>query len=515
MAKSTTAPKKGAKSTKPSAQLIEGNTMKDLQIEEVPNAPAITPPAILTADQKASQEVQRFNVARAWISEKKEAYAGLVIAGVEDKDGQKAVHTAWQEIRNKRLAVADKHTEIKADYLTITRAIDKEKNELTALLKEVEEPLKAELDRIENIKEEEKKRVEREKAQKLQGRVNELLNTGMAFNGSYYAIGATISMDVVTLQNMSDEDYSTFLGRVKQENEAIATAKAEEERKKKEETDRLEAQRKEQEEAQKKLDDQKKQLEEQQAAIDQQKKEAQDARTKARGYMLEALGLIYSYAEASWNFKTLDCGFAQISRDAVEKLEGEEWELTLHTITESVKNLKSAQAVKDEEKAQAEKKRQEEAEKARKEAEEQRQRNATRKTEISALYGMTQQSDGSFKRHYDYKEIAPLLITQSQLENYTPEAWAAELENLKDCHAAGLKLQADAKALEDATAEKARQAALSDRDKVKEFLQNFLHAKGQVPHEVQNMKIREALIAFDKVVCGAVEDLELVLDNVK
>jgi hypothetical protein len=211
MAKAATTPKK-----KPSAQLIEGDKTSNLPIEEMPNnlpVPAKAP-VELSADEKAAREVQRFDVARAWIAEKKEAYSGLKISGVDDKEGTKAVHAAWQEIRAKRLAVSKTHTAIKADYLTITRAIDKEKNDLTDLLEEIENPLKAEMDRIETIKEEEKKKVEREKAQKLQGRVNELLNTGMAFNGSYYAIGASISMDVVTLQNMSDADYTTFLGRV-------------------------------------------------------------------------------------------------------------------------------------------------------------------------------------------------------------------------------------------------------------------------------------------------------------
>jgi hypothetical protein len=515
MAKSTTTPKKGAKSTKPSAQLIEGNTTKDIPVEEVPNPPAITPPATLTADQKATQEVQRFNVARAWIAEKKEAYAGLTIAGVEDKDGQKAVHTAWQEIRNKRLAVADKHTEIKADYLTITRAIDKEKNELTALLKEVEDPLKAELERIEAIKEEEKQKEIRQKAAKLQGRVTELLDNGMGFSGSYYTIGETISMDVVTLQNMSDADYATFLARVAKENEAIATAKAEAERLKKEEADRLEAQRVKQEEQKAELERQQKAIDDQKAEIEKQKKEARDARTKARGYMVEALGLIYNYATNEWQFKTVDCGIAQITRDAVEKLEGEEWEGWVNVLTDCVKNLKEAQAVKDEEKAKAKKEADEKAEKERTAAEEQRQRNATRKTEISALYGMTQQSDGSFKRHYDYKEIAPLLITQSQLENYNPEAWAAELENLKDCHAAGLKLQADAKALADAAAEQARQATLSDVERVNEYLAKFNAAFPALKPEIKDAKVLAAFEAFDRVVAGAIEDLSLALENIK
>lgn len=515
MAKATTAAKKPAKQ-KPSAQLIDGDNTQNIPIEEVPNNLPVKMevPAPITAEAKAVQEVARFDIARSWIAEKKEAYAGLKIANVDDKEGFKAVHAAWQEVRAKRLAVGNKHEEIKADYLVITRAIDREKNELTNLLKEVENPLKDELDRIEAIKEEEKKKAERERAEKLQGRVNKLISKGMGFNGSYYAIGATISMDVVTLQNMSDADYATFLSRVEQENAAIEAAKIEKERKEKEERDALEAQRLQQEENQKKLDDQKRQLDEQQANIDKQKREAIEARTKARGYLVEALGMIYSYASNEWQFKTIDCGIAQISRDAVEKLEGEEWEGWVNVLTDSVKKLKEAQAIKDQEKAQAEKERQEKADKAAREAEEQRQRIVNRITEISMLYGMTKQSDGSFKRHYEFNEIAPLLVTQSQLENYNPEAWAAEIENLKDCHAAGLKLENDARVLEKAAAETARVAALSDRDRVNEYLRNFAEATGRRP-QVTDKRIKKAWDAFDKVIAGAVEDLTLVLDNIK
>ena len=512
MAKVTTTPKKSTKQ-KPSAQLIEGDKATDLSVEEMP-ATQLPPPAVIKPQDKAKQEVARFDIARSWIAEKKAAYTDLSIEGVEDKEGQKKVKEAWQEVRNKRLEVAKKHTEIKADYLEITQAIDKEKRELTQLLEEVENPLKEKLDKIEAIKEEEKKKEEREKAQKLQGRVNELLGTGMAFNGSYYAIGATISMDVVTLQNMNDADYGTFLGRVAQENAAIIKAKELKEKKEREEREALEAQKLQQEETQRKLDEQKRQQEEQQAAIERQKKDFIEARTKARGYHLEDLGMFYNFGTHVWEFKTVDCGNTIIHKAKVEANEGQDWETELSNVTEEVKKLKAAQAAKDEEKAQAEKERKEKADKVAKEAEEQRQRILTRKTEISLLYGMKPWFDETFKRIYDYEEIAPLVITQSQIENYTPEAWAAELESLKDGHANAMKLQADAKALEEAATEAARVAALSDRDRVNEYLRNFTEARGKRPH-ITDKRIKKAWDAFDKVIASAVDDLTLVLDNIK
>lgn len=511
----TTKAKRG--SQKPSAQLIEGNNATDLPIEEIAQLPApaiIQPPAQLTTKEKAALEVARFDLPRAWIAEKKEQYKDLTIAGVDDKDGQKKVKEAWQEIRGKRLDVDKNHKAFKADYLTITQALDKEKRDLTELLEEIENPLKAELDRVEAEKEAIKQKAEREAQEKLQGRVAELLDNGMAFNGNYYAIGAAISMDVVTLKNMADADYATFLARVQSENETIKAAQAEKERKEQEERDRLEAQRLQQEQAQKQLEEQQKQLKAQQDQLEQQKKEAQEARTKARAYHLEALGMFYNFGTHVWEFKTLDCGNFIIHRAKVETLEGQDWEAELNNVTEEVKKLKGAQATKDQEKQQAELKRLEQAEKDRKEAEARRHMIVTRKSEIFAHFGMKEQPDGSFKRPFVYNEIAPLFITKSQLENFDQEAWAVEIAGLAVELEGGLKMEAQVKEREERALEAIRQAALSDRDRVNEWLRNFAAAMGKKP-EIKDAKLASAFQSFDTTVADAVEDLTLVLDNIQ
>lgn len=514
MSKATTTPKKKA-NQKPSAQLIDGDKTSNLPIEEMPNLPVPSKvPQELTADEKAAQEVQRFDVARAWIAEKKEAYTGLTIAGVDDKDGIKTVHAAWQEIRAKRLAVSKTHTLIKADYLTITRAIDKEKNDLTSLLEEIENPLKDELDRIEAIKEEEKKKAEREKAEKLQGRVNELLNSGMAFNGSYYAIGASISMDVVTLQNMSDMDYATFLGRVQAENEAAIKLQQEKEQREREEREALELQRQQQEEQQRKLQAQQKTLQDQQDAIDKQRRDMLAARTKARGKMLEVMGLIYNFSSNEWAFKTADFGNITMPLTAVQSLEEESWENELSACDENVKQIKASQAEKDKEKTEAIEAKRIQQDKERAEAEAKRVLIGNRKAELMAYYGMAEQSDGSFIRRFKFETIAALFITKSQIENYEAEPWAAELKSLEAGKYNALKLQEDLQKLEDEATEAARVASLSDRDRVNEYLRTFAEATGKRP-QITDKRIKKAWDAFDKVVAGAVEDLTLVLDNIK
>lgn len=203
------------------------------EVIESPNGqPAEKALIILSAEQKAEQEIARFDVNREKILEVKEKFKDLTIAGVDDTTGYKAVEKAWQGLRNMRLAVEKKHKEVKADYLTITKAIDGHKNELVELIQEDggEKHFGQMLEDIDKQKEELKNKKEREDQERLQGRVNELLANGMAFNGSFYAIGDAITMDVVSIKNMDDSAYNGLLSRVKELNAAMVAEKEKKER---------------------------------------------------------------------------------------------------------------------------------------------------------------------------------------------------------------------------------------------------------------------------------------------
>lgn len=496
----------------PAAALVEGKKETPIPVEEIP-APVQNLPAIITAEEKAKQEVARFDVARNWIAEKKAAYGSLTIANLEDKDGQKAVHAAWQEIRNKRLAVEKTHKALKADYLVITRAIDGEKNDLVKLLEEIEDPLKAELDRIEAEREAIRQKAEREAQEKLQGRVAELLENGMSFNGSYYAIGDAVSMDVVTLKAMSDEDYGRLLDRVKTENQAILDRKAEEERKAQEERDRLEQQRKDQEEKDRQQAERDRELQEERDKLEQQRKDLLAARTKGRAKMLEALGMTYNYSSFVWQFGTFDMGRVTLPVGTVEGLNEEKWETEYDDLAAKIKGMKEGQAQKDKERADQEAAERKRLEDERVAAEAKKALITNRKAEVFAYLGAKEQPDGSFKRVFDFPEIAPLLVTKSQLENYDAEAWEAEMKRLQDDKYSAQQQQERLQKEANEKAEAARQAALSDVERVNEFLRNFGDAIAKRP-QITDPKISAAFAAFDRTVAGAVEDLGLILDNV-
>lgn len=192
-----------------------------------------TTPAAVVADSREiaiKRETMRFDQYKTQIEELKKSHGDLKIKGVDDKEGEKAVKKAWQGFRNVRLAIENKRKDVKADYLKIGQAIDMTASELTELLGSSEDDLKAELDRITDERQAIKDAEEKAKQQALSDRINELVQNGMAYNSGFYAIGETISMDVVTLKEMPEEVYRALLGRVQAENKKIVDALAEEKR---------------------------------------------------------------------------------------------------------------------------------------------------------------------------------------------------------------------------------------------------------------------------------------------
>lgn len=499
------------KSEKPAASLIEGNKETPIAIEEIPAPQAL---AIIPAEKKAEMEIARFDVARNWIAEKKAEYEHLAIHGLDDKTGHKAVTAAWQEIRNKRLQVQNKHKEIKADYLVITRKIDGEKNDLVALLEEIENPLKSELDRIEEEKEAAKKEEERKIQEKLQGRVDSLIANGMAFNGRYYGIGDVISIDIVTLKELADDEFGKLLERVQKENQTILDAQAAKEQREKEERDAQEKKRLELEETERQQKEKQAELDRQQEALDKQKADMLAARTKARGKLLEAVGMTYNFSNRYFEFNSQDFGGIKIAIGGVEGMEDEQWEPEYDSIADSIKGLKAQQTVKDKERLELEETDRQRVEKEKQEAEAKRVLLATRKSELMAYYGMKEQADGTFIRKFDFPEITPLLITKSQIENYETEPWEAEKNRLTDDKFSALKMQEGLQKKKNEAEELARQSALSDAERVREFVNGWSQGMMRKP-EITDPKIAAAFASFDTTVAGALEDLLNMLDSIK
>lgn len=287
-----------------SKKITEPSIVEDIPHEEVQTSEngLSVKPEILTIEQQTNREIAKFDKAEAVIKGYKKKFGSLSIKGLDDKDGYKKVESAWREVRDARIGFEKKHKEITGDYVVIKRAIDQYKNGLVDSIKPLETKLGEELERIDKIKEEEKEAKERADQEKLQGRVNKLIEAGMTFNGSFYVIGENISLDVVTLKTMGEQEFKVLFDRVEVEGKNIREAEAKKKQFEKEEKQRLEKQRQDQDEERLRLQKENADLQAQKDAMEKQKKEMAEQRTRIRAARLEGLGMVFLYNSQEWSF---------------------------------------------------------------------------------------------------------------------------------------------------------------------------------------------------------------------
>lgn len=467
--------------------------IEDITHTEITNGNGATLlPEILTAEQKAKNEVVKFNIPRAWIAQKKEEYLKLSVSGIEDKNGLTAVTKAWQEVRNKRLAVEKKHKELKGDYLVITRAIDGEKNELVDLLREIEDPLKLEIDRIEEAKEYIKQEVERKAQEKLQSRVVELLDNGMKFNGNYYAIGEVITLDVLTIKNLDDVAYGTLLEKVKSEQQRIVDAEDQKRHLEQEEKDRIQKQKEDQEAERKKLEKEREDLE-------KEKKELREQRTKGRAAVLESIGMTYDFSSCIWKYAG-DGKLLTLPIGTAEALENDKWAQEYEDIFNKVEALKLA--VKQAKEAK------EKQDKIDRELED---RIKTRALELLTRFNMKPNGDG-----YQHKGlVSNLFLEFDDVKNIAPEDWPTTLAELQAEHDRIEAEEFEIKKQEDEKAESERLAAMSDIERVNNFLAKYIDCGAWSTIKIKNPVIKSAFKNFEHAIIVAQSELLKVLESIQ
>lgn len=170
-------------------------------------------------------ELIKFPVADAAISELSAKFMPLKVADANDQQGLVAVHEARMTVKNLRVAVEKTRKELKADALAYGNKVDAEAKRLTALLT----PIESHLEEQEAIvaREKERKRLEEEarKQAALQARMD-------ALDACFTFANAT------QVAGMSDDEFAVLLGNAQQarakkladDAAAAAARKAEEER---------------------------------------------------------------------------------------------------------------------------------------------------------------------------------------------------------------------------------------------------------------------------------------------
>jgi uncharacterized protein YhaN len=202
-------------------------------------------------------ELKKFTVTDAGIAELNNQYSHLTISGIDDKAGYAAVREARLVVKGKRVEVDKKRKELTADALEVQRLINTEAKRITALLEPLEAYLAKQEDDYNAEKDRIKKEVEEEKKRKYQDRIDKLYKLNVRFNAVNFVDGHTegrrISISPIEVETMPSDIFDQLIIQAeisfKEQNEAIAKRKFEEERieaERKAEAARLEALRQEQ-----------------------------------------------------------------------------------------------------------------------------------------------------------------------------------------------------------------------------------------------------------------------------
>lgn len=122
--------------------------------------------------------LQQYQPTDAAIAEMGEAYLGLSVKGIEDKDGLKAVHDARMVVKKTRVAVEKTRKELKADALAYGRAVDAEATRIKLLLLPIEDHLAGEEDAVLEEKARLKREAEEQRQAVIRNRVEKLAALG-------------------------------------------------------------------------------------------------------------------------------------------------------------------------------------------------------------------------------------------------------------------------------------------------------------------------------------------------
>jgi len=166
-------------------------------------------------DQHIEQELQKFNLTNAAISELNESYKDLTITSLDDKTGYAQVKNARMFVKNLRVDIDKRRKELTADALKFQRAINNEAKRIIDLIQPLEDRLQSkekwyELEHA-NIKAEAAIKLEK----KIMGRVTKLLATEAGYDGvafTWLFLDMPLMMDSV--RNLSDQDFDELLAKI-------------------------------------------------------------------------------------------------------------------------------------------------------------------------------------------------------------------------------------------------------------------------------------------------------------
>src|SRR3972149_743532 len=172
------------------------------------------------------QELKKFDIAEAVISQWSKDYMMLTVADLDDKEGYKAVKEARITVKGKRVEVEKKRKELKEDSLRFGKAVDTEAKRITGLL----EPIELHLVKQEDDYDAEKERIKQEAIQKEQERIQARADKLHEHGGS---------VNIASLGALTDDEFNLLLETVKIEYDTEQARQAELDRIRQEELKRI------------------------------------------------------------------------------------------------------------------------------------------------------------------------------------------------------------------------------------------------------------------------------------
>lgn len=253
---------------------------------------------------ESTQAIAEYSPTEAALAELRQQYQGVQF-DVATTKGDKAAREARQMLVKLRTGLEAKRKEIKAPALAYAKAIDTEAARITAAIRELEEPIDAQIRAEEARKaaeKAEKERLERQRVAEIKGRMDAIRNLPVDSTGdSAEQLAATLAdlkafevtqadfaeftEDATVARGYAIEQLERMHGHaVAREEEAArqAAAAAELERLRREQEEREAQERAAQQEAQRKLDAERAEFERQKAEFEaQQRAAAEEAQRKA------------------------------------------------------------------------------------------------------------------------------------------------------------------------------------------------------------------------------------------
>lgn len=295
------------------------------QVEDAVIMEQTTLPTFVESTVK--NEVQKIDVAEAAILEKVKKYKNLKVKDKDDEKGITLVKEAYQDLVKTRTSIDKKRLEIKKPFLDVGKGIDDYAKKLTAMFADVENTLKLENDKVKQWEKEAEEKKEAERQAKIKARVAELTTAGITFNGELYVIGDTISVDIVTIEKMSDADFAFLVAKVKAEKEKMDKAAAEAKAKA------------DAEEAQRKADAEK---------VEREKKAVRAEKLEMRTEKLEAIGFTTEEDKERFIYSG-EGGFFELSFDDAAEMSLDDFKAYIEkTKTEISEKTAAAQKARDE-----------------------------------------------------------------------------------------------------------------------------------------------------------------------